>query len=419
MMGRRLAAIVALVLGPASLILAVILMVQEFPQGLGVLALVGAAAVVGWYGLIRRGLVRVVGLSLAVIGLVAAILIVVDERALEIALIVGGLLVTSACAEAAVSKRAKLSPASAPKHPVLIFNPKSGGGKAERFSLATEAQARGIEARELQPGRGPRGDRPGRRGGRRRRACDGRRRRLAGDRRRGCRRARPPVRLHPGGDPQPLRPRPRGRPRRRRRRARRLRRRRPRAPGRSRRGERARVRQQRLPRDLRRGGPTLRLPGREAADAARHGAGRPRALGLGARPALDRSGWARAPIRRGDPGLEQPLPVGARRRLRIPSHASTTACSASRSPARRRAAERAGAARSGRCGNGAPRRSRSTRTIRFPPASTARRRGSIRRCGSASGQGSCGCGSRQLIPAPRRQPSFPTASSTACACSRE
>ena len=32
MNGRRLAAIVALVLGPASLILAVILMVQEFPR---------------------------------------------------------------------------------------------------------------------------------------------------------------------------------------------------------------------------------------------------------------------------------------------------------------------------------------------------------------------------------------------------
>ena len=152
MMGRRLAAVVALVLGPASLILAVILMVQEFPRGLGVLALVGAAAVVGWYGLVRRGLVRVVGLSLAVIGLVAAVLIVVDERALEIALIVGGLLATSACADAAVSKRAKLSPASAPEHPVLIFNPKSGGGKAERFSLATEARARGIEPHELHLG---------------------------------------------------------------------------------------------------------------------------------------------------------------------------------------------------------------------------------------------------------------------------
>ena len=150
--GRRVAAVVALVIGPASLILAVVLAVQEFPQGLGVLALVGAAAVIGWYALIRRGWVRAVGLLLAVALLVIAILIVVNERALEIALVVGGLLLTAACAEAAVSRRATLSAATAPQHPVLIFNPKSGGGKAEKFSLATEAKARGIEAIELRLG---------------------------------------------------------------------------------------------------------------------------------------------------------------------------------------------------------------------------------------------------------------------------
>ena len=150
--GRRLAAVVALVIGPASLILAVVLAVQEFPQGLGVLALVGAAAVIGWYALIRRGWVRAVGLLLAVVLLVIAILIVVNERALEIALVVGGLLLTAACAEAAVSRRATLSAATAPQHPVLIFNPKSGGGKAEKFSLAAEAKARGIEAIELHLG---------------------------------------------------------------------------------------------------------------------------------------------------------------------------------------------------------------------------------------------------------------------------
>ena len=34
---------------------------------------------------------------------------------------------------------------------MLFFNPKSGGGKAERFSLADEARARGIEPIELGP----------------------------------------------------------------------------------------------------------------------------------------------------------------------------------------------------------------------------------------------------------------------------
>ncbi len=39
-----------------------------------------------------------------------------------------------------------------PSHPVLFYNPKSGGGKAERFHLADEARARGIEPIELELG---------------------------------------------------------------------------------------------------------------------------------------------------------------------------------------------------------------------------------------------------------------------------
>ena len=41
--------------------------------------------------------------------------------------------------------------AADPAHPVLFYNPKSGGGKAERFKLADEARARGIEPIELGP----------------------------------------------------------------------------------------------------------------------------------------------------------------------------------------------------------------------------------------------------------------------------
>jgi hypothetical protein len=35
---------------------------------------------------------------------------------------------------------------------VLLYNPKSGGGKAERFHLANEARARGIKPIELKLG---------------------------------------------------------------------------------------------------------------------------------------------------------------------------------------------------------------------------------------------------------------------------
>ena len=45
-----------------------------------------------------------------------------------------------------------LEPASDPHHPVLFYNPKSGGGKAEKFHLADEARGRGIEPIELKLG---------------------------------------------------------------------------------------------------------------------------------------------------------------------------------------------------------------------------------------------------------------------------
>jgi diacylglycerol kinase family enzyme len=152
MSGRRVAAGGALVIGFAAIALAVIVAVQDFPQGLIVLGLVCVGGLAAWYGALRRGAVRVAGLGGGAIALAVAILLLLDERAVEIALIVGGLVAAGAWARAAVSQRAHLQPVPAPRHPVLIFNPKSGGGKAEKFSLATEAKARGIEAIELGPG---------------------------------------------------------------------------------------------------------------------------------------------------------------------------------------------------------------------------------------------------------------------------
>ena len=152
MSDRRVAAIGALIIGPAALALAVVVVFQEFPQGLAVAGLVCLAAFIGWYGALHRGLTRGLALAAAAIALAAALLLMLDERAVEIALIVGGIAVAGALARFAVSERAQLESVPAPQHPVLIFNPKSGGGKAERFSLATEARARGIEPIELTPG---------------------------------------------------------------------------------------------------------------------------------------------------------------------------------------------------------------------------------------------------------------------------
>ena len=71
-MSRRLAA-TALVVGAATLVLAVVLAVGEFPRGLGLLGSVVLAGAAAWYGLLRRGFARCVGLAVAVLALVVAV----------------------------------------------------------------------------------------------------------------------------------------------------------------------------------------------------------------------------------------------------------------------------------------------------------------------------------------------------------
>jgi diacylglycerol kinase family enzyme len=148
---RRAAAIGALLLGFGGFGLAVVIVVQEFPRGLVALACVVLAAAAAWFGVLRRGAARVAGLSVGALGLGAAIVLVLSERLLEQVLVIAVVVLSGACARAAFRARVQLSQVAAPRRPVLFYNPKSGGGKAERFSVATEARARGIEPIELGP----------------------------------------------------------------------------------------------------------------------------------------------------------------------------------------------------------------------------------------------------------------------------
>jgi diacylglycerol kinase family enzyme len=152
-MTRRLAAVLALLLPAATLVFAVGLIVRHFPDGLPVWACGLLSAAAALYGLVRRGRTRVAALAVAALLLAAALaLVVVQQRVLEDALILAGLAVSLAAARAAFAVRAPLPPASRPLNPILLFNPRSGGGKAERFRLAEEARARGIEPVELKAG---------------------------------------------------------------------------------------------------------------------------------------------------------------------------------------------------------------------------------------------------------------------------
>jgi diacylglycerol kinase family enzyme len=103
---------------------------------------------------IAAGLSGLLGLAILIVGFVTA-----DLNALRIAVVVALAIVSIVTARIALHRNAKRLqseassrlPASPPSRPVLIMNPKSGGGKVERFQLASECRRRGIQGIELGP----------------------------------------------------------------------------------------------------------------------------------------------------------------------------------------------------------------------------------------------------------------------------
>ncbi|HET6793917.1 MAG TPA: diacylglycerol kinase family protein, partial [Acidimicrobiales bacterium] len=160
---RRLAAVAALIGLLAALgVIGYGLANGEVWRLAVVLVLLGAAVVGLWYVLSRRGGQRVFGAvvaALAAVG-VLAITFTGEYRGLFVVL-AAVLVVLSATAarqalqparrQAAVAARPTLVVTTPSRHPVLIMNPKSGGGKAERFHLVDECRIRGIEPVVLGP----------------------------------------------------------------------------------------------------------------------------------------------------------------------------------------------------------------------------------------------------------------------------
>jgi diacylglycerol kinase family enzyme len=130
-----------------------------------VISLVGVMAMVvgAWFLVTRRGPIRWVALAVAAAGVALAVvgLVIADVRLLVVGAVLVLLALSGALARFALRRTrqalraaAPVGAASAPpaRHPVLLMNPKSGGGKAERFRLVDECRKRGIEPVVLSPG---------------------------------------------------------------------------------------------------------------------------------------------------------------------------------------------------------------------------------------------------------------------------
>lgn len=149
---RRLLAAAALLLAPVAVATAVVFAANDPSEAFGLVLTLSLAVVAGAYGLVRRGLVRVMALVLAGVLVVGALGQLFDGRALDRLIVAGLLWLAFSAAWAAFAIPVSLPKARRPRRPVLFLNPRSGGGKAERWQLADEARERGIERIELQPG---------------------------------------------------------------------------------------------------------------------------------------------------------------------------------------------------------------------------------------------------------------------------
>jgi diacylglycerol kinase family enzyme len=153
---RRAAAAVALAAFAAALLYLAVSAIYRWYVLLASVLPLGIAVLAAWYIVSRRGLTRAVASVVAALALLVFAVVVVISEGLVVLLVGFGLAAISiAAASYALETPAAggaAKPAPPARHPVLLMNPRSGGGKAERFRLAELCRQGGIEAVMLQPG---------------------------------------------------------------------------------------------------------------------------------------------------------------------------------------------------------------------------------------------------------------------------
>jgi diacylglycerol kinase family enzyme len=160
---RRGAAIVALLAPVAMAAIAAVALAGDVAIAVLAVALLLLASASIWVALTSRGPRRLGGTGLAALAVAGLIIVLATHWqgvlvlvALLALLALFGLAARYALGRggeaAGTGAHAALVPVGAADRAVLIINLKSGGGKAERFDLAGEARARGVEPVILCPG---------------------------------------------------------------------------------------------------------------------------------------------------------------------------------------------------------------------------------------------------------------------------
>ena len=151
-MRRRLAAIVALIVGAATLVFAVGIAVSVFPRGRSCWPCVVIAGACAWYGVLRRGMARVAGLAVAGLALPGAVvLIVVGGARFADLLVLAGLLVSLAASRAAFDGPHGSAERCATRASGAVLQPEVG----RRQGGALQARRRGAHTRDRTDRAGP------------------------------------------------------------------------------------------------------------------------------------------------------------------------------------------------------------------------------------------------------------------------
>jgi diacylglycerol kinase family enzyme len=147
---RRIAALIALVTWVAAICFVVVVAVRNFPRGLIAAVFLVLAFTAIWEATLRRGAARIVLTVLGALLLVGfGVALVVGEMLAEVLVLAVLLGVVAMSVRWAFRIHVPLPVAEPPKRPVVVWNAKSGGGKATAAHLDVEARARGIEPIEL------------------------------------------------------------------------------------------------------------------------------------------------------------------------------------------------------------------------------------------------------------------------------
>jgi diacylglycerol kinase family enzyme len=158
---RQLSAIASFVAAGAAIVVAVVALIERPLLLLATLACLAIAIGSASFALTRTGARRTAGAVFAIAAFVTPVVLSFAVGGALVAIVFAALLAVAggtaryalgrdvASLKASPTPGVEVGPAA---RPVLLMNPRSGGGKVERFGLVEEARQRGIEPIVLQPG---------------------------------------------------------------------------------------------------------------------------------------------------------------------------------------------------------------------------------------------------------------------------